>query len=319
MRLPMSVLAAALATAACGGSLEEPAFAEFQTGTAALEDAAGSGVRFLPPLARGAGGSKRGAVRDAHRHRRIVAEDGSTVATFDRGDLHRDRGSRAFHVNWNTRRSDLGTFTIVVSSPGGDIGSIEIELVSGPARRNNHHGHDHDSHLRRAGATLPIRFRVQEAALDRDGDGVRDWLDACPDLAGEDPLDADCDGAPDGQEGAGGSGGSGGFDGETDEPGEGGTSGVPGPSAVRITVPGEAYGHHGDCTGWNACGDAATCALFACIVNGYSDLVSYGASAPCTDWDACHLLDGVSSVQMDWGDAETTCAVMAVSEIDCAP
>ena len=359
MRLPMSALPVVLFAAACGGGFEEPAPADVETARAALASEAADGLEFLPPLGRAQ--SNHGH-HGHHRHRghhgnrglgchqdfatrapltvRVVAPDGSTRATFGVGDVRYDAAARAFHVNWNTSRRDVGTFTVVVSSPAGDIGSIDVSLVSGPGRG---HGHHRDAHDRRAGATLPIRFRVWEGALDRDDDGVRDWEDACPDLANSDPLDADCDGRVDGQPGAGGiagnDGGAGGAGGAPGDDGgaagaggvpgdDGGTAGAGGDSgaggaggdeateAVRITVPGEAYGHHGDCAGWNACGDAETCALWACMVNGYSTLVDYGTTAPCTDFDVCHLLDGSSAVQMDWGNF---CGVMGVSDIDCAP
>lgn len=364
MRLPFLAVSAVL-LAACGSTAEAPATADFAADRAALvADDGLAGVRFLPPLAHGGPG---GGNADGPLSVRIEAEDGSTVATFDRADLRLDRAAHAFYVNWNTRRSDVGTFTIVVASPAGDLGSIEVELVRGPIGRNerghghyhHHHGRGHEGHhrhgdrcdrddvsVRRAGAVLPIRFQVPEAALDRDGDGVRDWLDACPDVADADPEDTDCDGVTHGggtggttgaggaggeagadgtggnsgaggQAGAGGTAGTAGAGGDAGAAGEpGGSGGAPVAPGIRITAPGEAYGHQGDCAGWNGCGDAATCALWACMVNGYSGLVSYGTAAPCTAFDTCHLLDGSTSVQMDWGNF---CDVMGVSEIDCAP
>jgi hypothetical protein len=84
--------------------------------------------------------------------------------------------------------------------------------------------------------------------------------------------------------------------------------------AVRITRPGEAYGHHGDCDGWNGCGDAETCAQWACEINGYSELVSFGVNGPCTGFDVCHLFYSQGSIQWDWGN---WCGVFGVSDIDC--
>ena len=87
---------------------------------------------------------------------------------------------------------------------------------------------------------------------------------------------------------------------------------------VQITEPGEAYGHHGRCAGWNGCGDAATCALKACNDHGYETLVSYGDSGPCTGFDVCHLFwnvnNNVCSVQYDWGN---WCRVAGVTDIVC--
>jgi hypothetical protein len=83
---------------------------------------------------------------------------------------------------------------------------------------------------------------------------------------------------------------------------------------VKITGDGEAYGHHGDCYGWNACNDAETCALWACQRNGFSDLVAYGESRPCTQFGVCHLFWTSSSVQCQWGN---WCDVMGVTDIWC--
>ena len=39
-----------------------------------------------------------------------------------------------------------------------------------------------------AGATLPVRFRIDKSVVDRDGDGVFDWLDNCPDQTNPDSM-----------------------------------------------------------------------------------------------------------------------------------
>ncbi|NCA78283.1 MAG: DUF11 domain-containing protein, partial [Alphaproteobacteria bacterium] len=103
-----------------------------------------------------------------------------------------------------------------------------------------------------------------------------------------------------------------------------------GPGA-KITSEGEAYGHHGNCEGWNQCGDAETCAQWACRVSGYSSLVSYGESRPCTQFNNCHLFQHsvISAppilsinpsyqdneyINYDWGNS---CDVMGVTDIIC--
>lgn len=87
-------------------------------------------------------------------------------------------------------------------------------------------------------------------------------------------------------------------------------------AGVLITRDGEAYGHHGACDGWNGCGNAATCALWACNINGYANLVSFGANGPCTGFQVCHLFFGgcCSGIQWNWGN---WCAVAGVSQIMC--
>jgi hypothetical protein len=85
---------------------------------------------------------------------------------------------------------------------------------------------------------------------------------------------------------------------------------------VMITN-GDAYGHHGACDGWNGCGSADTCALWACQWKGYSKMVSYGKTAACNSgaFNTCHLFNGQGSLDQNWG---TSCAVMGVGEITCS-
>jgi len=85
---------------------------------------------------------------------------------------------------------------------------------------------------------------------------------------------------------------------------------------VKITADGEAYGHHGNCLGWNSCGSAENCALQACKANGFDTLVSYGDDRPCTQFNNCHLFNDISSlsVDCDWGN---WCDVSGVTDIWC--
>lgn len=87
---------------------------------------------------------------------------------------------------------------------------------------------------------------------------------------------------------------------------------------ILITAQGEAYGHHGDCEGWNKCGNAQTCAMKACQANGYDNLVSYGESKPCTQFNNCSLFYNIDvnlSYESDWGNG---CDVMGVTDIYCS-
>ncbi|WP_373048771.1 hypothetical protein [Vulgatibacter sp.] len=286
MRLPVSIAILVLA-AACGGTPDEADSFESQQsalrGRRAVAAVSTGGIQFLPPLAavQAPGGT---FVADAPIEVRVDAVDASgavtaTVASWSTPDLLVDASDEFYRADWRTESGDAGHYRIVVSTPGGDVGAIALELTAGSPSGTAHS----------AGRTLPIKIRVEASALDRDGDTVVDWEDTCPDLANSDPGDLDCDGA-------------------IDPP--------PAPEGIRITTEGEAYGHHGDCGGWNACGDAATCAEWACYVNGYSALVSYGDARPCTEFTTCNLLDGPGSVQMGWGNF---CEVMGVTDIDCAP
>lgn len=86
---------------------------------------------------------------------------------------------------------------------------------------------------------------------------------------------------------------------------------------VLITAPGEAYGHHGQCSGWNGCGNAATCAQWACEVNGYDNLESYGAEKTCPEFGDCNLFRSRGSVDMNWYN-RPDCPVMGVTDIKCS-
>jgi len=87
-------------------------------------------------------------------------------------------------------------------------------------------------------------------------------------------------------------------------------------AGVMITGPGEAYGHHGACDGWNQCGNANNCALWACNIRGFANLVSFGRNGPCGQFNVCHLFFGgcCSGIQWNWGN---WCGVYGVSEIMC--
>lgn len=100
-------------------------------------------------------------------------------------------------------------------------------------------------------------------------------------------------------------------------------------AGVLITAPGEAYGHHGSCdNSWNYCDNPETCALWACELNGYTNLMSYGESRPCTQFNNCNLFaDGpyedygydeyVNGHYIDW-DWGNWCDVMGVTDIRCS-
>ena len=84
-----------------------------------------------------------------------------------------------------------------------------------------------------------------------------------------------------------------------------------------VITNGDAYGHHGACSGWNGCGNAETCALWACEWKGFSKLVSYGTTAACNSgqFNTCHLFNSKGNLDQNWGKG---CAVMGVGEIKCS-
>ena len=84
--------------------------------------------------------------------------------------------------------------------------------------------------------------------------------------------------------------------------------------AERITDPGEAYGHHGACSGWNGCGNAQTCADWACQLDGASVAVSHDGGQSCQLYNVCHLFYSQGNIQWNWGN---WCGVSGGSEIIC--
>ena len=83
---------------------------------------------------------------------------------------------------------------------------------------------------------------------------------------------------------------------------------------VMITSGTEGYGHHGACSGWNSCGSAATCAQWACAINGYNSVVSHDGGMSCQSRSVCHLFNNQNSIQWNWGN---WCGVLGVGQIVC--
>jgi hypothetical protein len=73
------------------------------------------------------------------------------------------------------------------------------------------------------------------------------------------------------------------------------------------------YGHHGACGGWNGCGSARNCAVWACELRG-AGLVSHGWSGPCPNFRVCHLFYRRGSIHWNWGN---WCNVAGVGNIVC--
>ncbi|EYF05521.1 DNRLRE domain-containing protein [Chondromyces apiculatus] len=67
--------------------------------------------------------------------------------------------------------------------------------------------------------------------------------------------------------------------------------------------------------GWVDGETAVGCGGPNCDINGYANLVSYGAEGPCTGFNNCHLFHSQQSIQYNWGN---WCAVSGVSDIVCS-
>lgn len=155
---------------------------------------------------------------------------------------------------------------------------------------------------------------IWPVCVDGDLDSIRNEKDNCPTAANANQADKDKDGIGDACDVCI-------DDAGNDTDGDGLCAAVdPCPNdasnscGTKITKVGEAYGHHGNCEGWNGCGDAATCALWACEANGYTTLMSFGEDKPCTQFENCHLFSGRGYVDWNWGN---WCDVRGVTDIVC--
>ncbi|MFL5307846.1 MAG: EGF domain-containing protein [Polyangia bacterium] len=72
------------------------------------------------------------------------------------------------------------TYRIEVYVGGKELGFADIDVVATAADLKSVDTTKFVGLLK--GQTLPIKFRIEKAAVDRDGDGVFDWLDNCPNL-----------------------------------------------------------------------------------------------------------------------------------------
>jgi hypothetical protein len=186
------VLAAALVLAACGGP--EP----LGTSDEALifdqrHNGGIPGFYFLSPTVPGPNpqGPFESRVAPVVRVDRIDPLTGATqatVATFD--TVHRVHGSKIrrnprrgyYIVRWKTRDYDLlpsATYRIRVLVESHELGFADVDVVR---TRNEMRNVDRDDFVPlKLNSTLPIKFRIEPRAVDRDGDGVIDWRDNCPD------------------------------------------------------------------------------------------------------------------------------------------
>jgi len=91
---------------------------------------------------------------------------------------------------------------------------------------------------------------------------------------------------------------------------------------VLITRDNEAYGHHGQCGGWNACGSAATCAQWACEIKGHARVTSHDGGGQCGTVGHpglhCHLFYSRGSIEWNWStNKRHWCRVLGTSAIRC--
>ena len=87
-------------------------------------------------------------------------------------------------VRWRTddyNLSPTSTYRIRVLVEGRELGFADIDVVR---TRNEFRHVDRNEYVPlKLDSTLAIKFRIETQAVDRDGDGVIDWRDNCPDVA----------------------------------------------------------------------------------------------------------------------------------------
>ena len=187
-------LIACLALAACAGE------DDLGTGQEALisdqaHNGGTHGFYFLAPTVPWAprpAGVFEPRVAPVVRIDRIDPVTGMTLApvvTFD--TEHRVHGAKVrrntrrghYLVRWRTDDFNLSasaTYRIRVLVDGRQLGFADVDVV-----RSRHELRNVDTNQfvpLKQNSTLPIRFRIETRAVDRDGDGIVDWKDNCPDV-----------------------------------------------------------------------------------------------------------------------------------------
>jgi cysteine-rich repeat protein len=82
-----------------------------------------------------------------------------------------------------------------------------------------------------------------------------------------------------------------------------------------------AYGHHGQCSGWNGCGNAQTCANWACQLEGRGtavsfDVATHNCAANIPNW---HLFRNQGNIHRNWTNNCNWCPLQGVTNIMCTP
>ncbi|MHC4838533.1 MAG: Kelch repeat-containing protein, partial [Planctomycetota bacterium] len=68
----------------------------------------------------------------------------------------------------------------------------------------------------------------------------------------------------------------------------------------RVVALNAGYGHHGGCGSWNGCGNAATCAAWACAIEGHGAAVSWDSTNNCPGLPTCHAFNNRDSIDRNF-------------------
>jgi Calcium-binding EGF domain len=97
--------------------------------------------------------------------------------------LRRNRRAEFYGVRFRSANAKLDparTYRITVSVGGGALGFADIDVVKNRIEALRVDRNQYVPLV--SGDTLPIRFAITKSAVDKDGDGVFDWLDNCPNV-----------------------------------------------------------------------------------------------------------------------------------------
>ena len=121
---------------------------------------------------------------------RVDKDTGATIATVARltsetADPVRRHPRREFYiVRWRTGLYDLNpahAYRLTVLVAQKELGSADVRVAKRAADLQGMNRRETVGV--RIGDILPIKFRIERAAVDQDGDGVFDWQDNCPTVA----------------------------------------------------------------------------------------------------------------------------------------
>jgi hypothetical protein len=186
-------IAAALLLTACAGEPDTVATDEAALISDQAHNGGTRGFYFLSPTVPGPNpvGPFESRVAPVVRIDRIDPLTGArlaTVAIFD--TIHSVHGSRVrrnthrgyYILRWKTDDYDLlpwATYRLRVLVDGRELGFADVDVVR---TRNELRRVDTDEYVPlKQNSTLAIKFRIEPRAVDRDGDGVIDTRDNCPD------------------------------------------------------------------------------------------------------------------------------------------
>jgi hypothetical protein len=125
------------------------------------------------------------------RHIKLVLQEDQSDDDFDFNPVG------YFQAKWvTTPATAAGRYRLRVSVPDGRVvGHVDVVLAATKQQLKNADLADAFGFV--LGKVVKLRFRIEAATVDQDGDGVLDWGDNCPEVPNPDQADVDDDGVGD--------------------------------------------------------------------------------------------------------------------------